>query len=136
MFVVGSKLSDSLTPPKHLPSPNPPKKAVAAIFAIRFIFWGLVSIPLVYLVAAKTHLLDADPMLWWSLMLMPIGPPAMILSSLAEVAGVGQHGKMMVARTLAYFYVVTPIMSLAVVASLRACEMILDERKQKPGFML
>jgi hypothetical protein len=133
MFVVGSKLSDSLTPPKHLPSPDPPVKAVAAIFLIRFVFWGLVSIPLVYAVAVKTQLLGSDPMLWWALMLMPIGPPAMILSSLAEVTGVGQHGKMMVARTLTYFYVVTPIMSLAVVAALRACEMLLDERKQKPG---
>jgi hypothetical protein len=63
---------------------------------------------------------------------MPIGPPAMILSSLVELAGIGKSMKMMVARTLAYSYGVTPIMFLAIVGALRACEMALAERGQKP----
>jgi predicted permease len=70
MFVVGSKLSDSFTPPRGLPSPRPPVKAIIVIFAIRFVFWGLISIPFIYFLAAKTQLLAADPMLWWSLMLV------------------------------------------------------------------
>jgi len=53
----------------------------------------------------------------------------MILSSLLEVAGVGRTAKMKVARTLAYAYVVTPIMFVAVVRALKACEAILDKRR-------
>lgn len=70
MFVVGSKLSDSLTTKPDEPSPRPPKTALAVIFVIRFIFWGLISIPLIYLLATKTRLLSDDPMLWWSMMLV------------------------------------------------------------------
>jgi hypothetical protein len=63
---------------------------------------------------------------------MPVGPPAMLIASLVEVAGVGHHGKMMVARTLSYAYFVTPMMFLAVVGALKACEKILEDRGQKP----
>ncbi|KAF8249229.1 hypothetical protein K440DRAFT_598944 [Wilcoxina mikolae CBS 423.85] len=129
MFVVGTKLSDSLTP-KGSASPRPPKRAIAVIFLIRFVFWGAVSIPTIYILATKTKLLGNDPMLWWSMMLQPIGPPAMILSSLVEVAGVGKTAKMKVARTLTYAYVVTPIMFVAVVGALKACEAILDKRAE------
>ncbi|CCX33948.1 membrane transport protein-domain-containing protein [Pyronema domesticum] len=127
MFVVGTKLSDSLTSKK---SANPPKKALAVIFMVRFVFWALVSIPTIYMLAVKTNLLGDDPMLWWAMMLQPIGPPAMILSSLVEVAGVGQTAKMKVARTLTYAYIITPIIFAAVVGALKACEAVLDKRGQ------
>jgi hypothetical protein len=52
----------------------------------------------------------------------------MMLSSLVEVARVGETAKMKVARTLAYAYVVTPIMFVAVVGALMACKAILDKR--------
>ncbi|KAA8913486.1 auxin efflux carrier [Sphaerosporella brunnea] len=133
MLVVGSKLSDSLTPPRGAPNPNPPIMAIVVIFTIRFVFWGIASVPIVYFLASKTQVLGGDPMLWWSMMLMPVGPPAMIISSLVEVAGVGQTGKMMVARTLSYAYTVSPIMFLPVVAATKACEMVLDQRGQKPS---
>ncbi|KAF8542747.1 hypothetical protein BDD12DRAFT_937354 [Trichophaea hybrida] len=97
MFVVGTKLSDSLMIPKGSSSPRPPKRAIAVIFLIRFV-----------------QLLGNDPMLWWSMILL-------------EVAGVGKTAKMKVARTLAYAYVVTPIMFVAVVDALKVCEAILDK---------
>lgn len=53
---------------------------------------------------------------------MPIGPPGMILSTLLEVSNAERGTKMMVARMLAYAYVVTPVMALAVVGALRATE--------------
>jgi predicted permease len=68
MFVVGTKLSDSLVMPKGSSSPCPPNKAIAIIFLVRFVFWGVFSIPIIYILATKTKLLGDDPMLWWSMM--------------------------------------------------------------------
>jgi len=59
-----------------------------------------ISIPLIYAIASKTKLLDADPMLWFSMMLMPTGPPAMILVALADVTGAAESMKMTVAKFL------------------------------------
>jgi len=44
------------------------------------------SIGITYMLATK-KLLSDDPVLWFSMMLMPCGPPAIILSSLAELQG-------------------------------------------------
>lgn len=66
-------------------------------------------------------------MLWYSMMVMPVGPPAMILSALLEVIGAGHTGKLMVARTLAVMYGVTPVFSFAVAGSLKACELALKK---------
>ncbi|KAF9009476.1 hypothetical protein BDQ17DRAFT_1397775 [Cyathus striatus] len=127
------------------PFPKPGKAGLAFVFFIRFMFWTLVSIPFIYLLAAKTSILSNDPMLWFSMMLMPVGPPAMILSTLVEVSadkgkdtneneedgdsngnGRMQNEKMVVARILTYMYIITPVMFLAVVAALRTTEMLID----------
>jgi hypothetical protein len=39
-------------------------------------------------------------MLWFSMMLMPTGPPAMILVALADVTGAAESMKMTVAKFL------------------------------------
>jgi hypothetical protein len=57
----------------------------------------------------------------------------MLIASLVEVAGVGETGKMMVARALSYAYLITPLIFLAVVGALKACEKVLEERGQKPA---
>ncbi|KAJ3567533.1 hypothetical protein NP233_g6307 [Leucocoprinus birnbaumii] len=120
-FIVGSKLSDSFEAlPDNQPSPKPPKGAVATVIIARFFIWAAISIPLVYFLATRTRLLGGDSILWWSLMLMPIGPPGLILGVLLEVTGVEKRSKMMVARVLAYTYMVTPIMTLPIVAALNA----------------
>lgn len=139
MFVVGSKLNDSLSKSSDSDSDDDDaddsavvvsKGAFAFVFVFRFIFWGLVSIPVIYFLVAKTKLLGNrdDPMLWFSMMLMPIGPPAMIMSSLAEVAGLGRQGKHQIAWLLAGMYAITPIMFLAVVGALKATEELIDIR--------
>lgn len=46
----------------------------------------------------------SDPILWFSLMLMPAGPPALVISGLAELARVSQAEKMAVAKTLMVSY--------------------------------
>lgn len=45
-------------------------------------------------------MLDADPMLWFAMMLMPAGPPAMILVALSDVTGIPEKEKMAIAKFL------------------------------------
>ena len=59
-----------------------------------------ISISLIYLVAAKTDWLSHDPMLWFTMMLMPIGPSAMKLTALADVNGSNEGEKMSIAKFL------------------------------------
>lgn len=95
-----------------------------------------ISIPLIWAVASKTKLLNADPMLWFSMMLMPTGPPAMILVALSDVTGASESMKMTVAKFLTVStslmvtqpsltsgqisYAITPMICFAVVAALEA----------------
>lgn len=59
-----------------------------------------ISISVIYAVAAKTNWLSQDPMLWFCLMLMPTGPPAMKLTALADVNGSRESEKMAIAKFL------------------------------------
>lgn len=59
-----------------------------------------ISIPLIWAIASKTELLNGDPMLWFSMMLMPTGPPAMILVALTDVTGAPEAMKMTIAKFL------------------------------------
>lgn len=60
-----------------------------------------ISISLIYGLAKHTGLVRDDPVLWFSLMLMPAGPPALVISGFAELAKVSEADKMAVAKTLA-----------------------------------
>jgi nitrate reductase NapE component len=53
-------------------------------------------------------------------MLMPTGPPATKLVSLADVSGSDEDEKMSIAKFLALSYAISPIICLAVVGSLKA----------------
>lgn len=44
---------------------------VSYIMLVRFVIWPVAAIGFVYLLAAKTNLLGDDPMLWFTMMLMP-----------------------------------------------------------------
>lgn len=59
-----------------------------------------ISIGVIYLVAARTHWLSNDPMLWFAMMLMPTGPPALKLTALADVNGNSDQEKMAIAKFL------------------------------------
>lgn len=48
-----------------------PWGTVAYIMLVRFVLWPLASIGVVYLLASKTNILGQDPMLWFTMMLMP-----------------------------------------------------------------
>lgn len=77
-----------------------PRRAITIIFLVRLIAWPAVSISLIYGLAKHTKLLGDDPILWFSMMLMPAGPPALVISGLAEVAQASEMEKMAIAKTL------------------------------------
>lgn len=58
------------------------------------------SIPIIWALASRTHLLNGDPILWFAMMLMPTGPPAMILVALTDVTGAPEKMKMTIAKVL------------------------------------
>lgn len=52
------------------------------------------------MLAKRTGLVRYDPILWFSLMMMPAGPPALVISGFAELAKISEAEKMAVAKTL------------------------------------
>jgi nitrate reductase NapE component len=128
IIVVGVKLSKSMLHMKRgEDSGEVHKGSLAIVTLIRFIIWPLISIPLIWAIASKTKLLDADPMLWFSMMLMPTGPPAMILVALTDVTGAAESMKMTVAKFLTISYAITPMICFAVVGALKATEAAIDQ---------
>lgn len=63
---------------------------------------------LVYVLAAKTNWLPNNPMLWFTMMLMPAGPSAMKVMVLADVADADDKDKMIIAKFLAVSRVLSP----------------------------
>ncbi|KAG0638281.1 membrane transport protein-domain-containing protein [Tuber brumale] len=120
MFVVGSRLCASLDPEQEIG--EIPKRGIAFVWGVRFLLCPAVSIPAVYYLA-RNNLLGEDPMLWFSMMLMPVGPSAMMMSSLVEMNGNSPKDKMAVARFLTMSYAISPIICFVVVGSLKASEM-------------
>ena len=59
-----------------------------------------MSIPIIYALATRTTLLGDDPILWFAMMLMPCGPPALKLTALADVAGAEEQERMAIAKFL------------------------------------
>lgn len=59
-----------------------------------------MSIPVIWAMASSTNLLTSDPALWFTMMLMPVGPPAMKLLALADVNDVDEEITMSIARLL------------------------------------
>ncbi|KAK6954438.1 hypothetical protein Daesc_004405 [Daldinia eschscholtzii] len=101
VVVVGVKLSLSLRRMKEGEEAGTlPLGTVLSITSVRFILWPAISIPLIWALAAYTDILPNDPMLWWALMMMPIGPTAMKVLALADISGADQKIRMSVAKFL------------------------------------
>ena len=101
VVVVGVKLSSSLRKMRRGEhSGTVPWIPVVFVTVMRFIVWPAVSIVVIYLLASRTTVLDNDPILWFAMMLMPTGPPAMKLTALADVSGSSEEEKMSIAKFL------------------------------------
>ncbi|KAI0448968.1 hypothetical protein F5B21DRAFT_509641 [Xylaria acuta] len=73
--------------------------AVGAKLSLSLRLWK-ISIPLIWALASRTGLLTDDPMLWWAMMTMPVGAPAMKNLALAGVSGTDQRTRMSIAKFL------------------------------------
>jgi len=125
VVVVGVKLSQAmLRYKKGEQSGSVPWTPFTIITIVRFIIWPLISIPLIWILASKTSVLSDDPILWFAMMLMPTGPPAMKLTALADVSGAGDEEKMSIAKFLTISYAISPLICFSVVGSLKASQAI------------
>jgi predicted permease len=105
-----------------------PKATTAFILAIRFILWPVLSIGSIYLITSKTGIggfLSDDPMLWFTMMLMPTGPPAMKLITMVQVSDAGVEDERRIAGILTISYIVSPIMAFIVVGAMRASQAVI-----------
>ena len=59
-----------------------------------------ISISVIWALASRTNLLSDDPILWFSMMLMPTGPPAISLTSMADCTGSSEKEIMAIAKFL------------------------------------
>lgn len=77
VIVVGVSLSSSLRKMKRgEDSGNMPWIPSIFVLVVRFIVWPIISISVIWAIATKTNWLGDDPILWFTMMLMPAGPPA------------------------------------------------------------
>lgn len=101
VVVVGVKLSKAVRfMKKGEDSGTIPWGPFAIVTVVRLFIWPLISIPLFYGLTVKTNWLSDDPILWFCLMIMAAGPPAMKLTALADVSGAGEEEKMSIAKFL------------------------------------
>ena len=70
------------------------------VLVTRFVIWPILSIGVIYLLAKETTLLGVDPMLWFTMMLMPTGPPAMKLITMVEVSDADEEDEHKIAKLL------------------------------------
>ncbi|KIW17588.1 hypothetical protein PV08_04783 [Exophiala spinifera] len=99
-----------------------PWATVTFIMIVRFVVWPVVSISVIYALAKKTGVLGEDPMLWFAMMLMPTGPPAMKLITLVQVSDADEAEETNIAKLLTLSYAISPILSFTVVGGLRAAQ--------------
>lgn len=104
VVVVGVSLSSSLRKMKRGEDKGLPLLPAAFVMVLRLIVWPLVSIAVIWLLATKTNTLQEDPILWFSMMLMPTGPTAMKLIAMAEVSGAVEDDKMVISKVLTVSY--------------------------------
>ena len=71
-----------------------------AVILMRFAVWPAISISVIYMIAGRTNILPQDPVLWFSMMMMPTGPPAMAISSLADCNDSDEEEKMSISKFL------------------------------------
>ncbi|KAH8650589.1 auxin efflux carrier [Tricladium varicosporioides] len=92
------------------------------VLTIRFVVWPVLSIGFIYFLAKETDILSNDPMLWFAMMLMPTGPPAMKLITMVEVSDADEEDEHKIAKLLTVSYIISPILAFTVVGSLRASQ--------------
>ncbi|KAI0674848.1 auxin efflux carrier [Trametes maxima] len=118
-FTVGAELA-------IVPSTKPGGLATAWVLFVRFLVMPAVALLFVFLTAGRGFYVD-DRLVWFLLVLIPAGPSAMLLVSVAELVDVSQGA---IAGYLTIAYMVSPLM--AVVCSL-GLEVVSIAAQRVPG---
>lgn len=102
VVIAGVSLYTSMTKVNSSDSPTASTPWLTTIFVlvVRFVLWPVMSIPVIYTLATKTNILGTDPMLWFAMMLMPTGPPAMKLITMVEVSDANEEDEHKIAKLL------------------------------------
>lgn len=102
VVIAGVSLYTSMSKPKSGDSPvaSTPWLTTIFVLVVRFVVWPVMSIAVIYTLATKTNVLGTDPMLWFAMMLMPTGPPAMKLIAMVEVSGADEEDEHKIAKLL------------------------------------
>ncbi|KAL9625832.1 MAG: hypothetical protein Q9160_000152 [Pyrenula sp. 1 TL-2023] len=101
IVVVGVSLASSLRKAKRGEESGPiPWLPSLFVLLVRLVIWPVLSVAIIWGFATKTGLLGSDPILWFAMMLMPTGPPAMKLVAMADVNGLDESEKMSIAKLL------------------------------------
>lgn len=98
------------------------------ILVVRFAIWPVLSIGVIYALAkneGRGGLLGDDPMLWFAMMLMPTGPPAMKLITMVQVSDAGPEDERRIAKILTISYIVSPLLAFTVVGALTASQSVI-----------
>lgn len=103
VVIAGVSLYTSYTQARHA-SPTHPEAGVpwgTTIFVllVRFVLWSVISIAVVYGMV-KAGWLGDDPMLWFTMMLMPTGPSAMKLITMVQVSDAADEDEHKIAKLL------------------------------------
>ncbi|PVH70605.1 hypothetical protein DL98DRAFT_472490 [Cadophora sp. DSE1049] len=92
------------------------------VLVVRFVLWPVVSIATIYWLAKKTDWLGSDPILWFAMMLMPTGPPAMKLITMVQVSYANEEEEHKIAKLLTISYAISPILAFTVVGAFKASQ--------------
>jgi predicted permease len=101
VVVAGVSLYLSMTEKKsERAGAGTPWLTTGFILVVRFVVWPVLSIAVIYGLARCTGVVGEDPMLWFTMMLMPTGPPAMKLITMIQVSDAGDEDEEKVAKLL------------------------------------
>lgn len=95
------------------------------ILVVRFLLWPVFSIGVIYAIVQRQGtggILGSDPTLWFAMMLMPTGPPAMKLITMVQVSDAGPDDERRIAKILTIAYIFSPVLAFTVVGALRASQ--------------
>ncbi|KIJ27255.1 hypothetical protein M422DRAFT_784975 [Sphaerobolus stellatus SS14] len=96
-----------------------PKFAISYLVFYRFIIMPILSISFIsFLRNWRPTLLLDDPMFDFALMVAPMGPPALTIGAVAEIARLDEEDIGGIARMMIIAYFITPVISLPIAAAL------------------
>ncbi|KAF2726826.1 hypothetical protein EJ04DRAFT_547515 [Polyplosphaeria fusca] len=129
LIVAGISLYTSYQESKQASSESPrtslPWLTTIFILVVRFIIWPVLSIGAIYGIVkseGRDGILSGDPILWFTMMLMPTGPPAMKLITMVQVSDASIEDERRIAKILTVSYIISPVLAFTVVGALRASQ--------------